>query len=151
MTDELIRDKALAFSAATTTTPSPDNHHVLSPLWLEKFKLKHNLMGARSRKSSLAPGAAEDFSTCHTPGAASCSSSPRASGPTSLLDLDSARSADSFKHESPDDYLDYTASHGPFHSQSETSLNSMGYATLGPSQKCNMAAQLGWPSFPISA
>ncbi|RMX89177.1 hypothetical protein D0869_01072 [Hortaea werneckii] len=124
LTDELIRDKARAFSAATTTTPSPDNYHALSPLWLEKFKLKHNLMGARSCKSSLAPEDAEDLSTCHTPGAASSPSSPRALGPTSLLDLDSARSQNSFKHESPDNYLDHTASHGPFHSQSETSLNS---------------------------
>ncbi|KAI6811397.1 hypothetical protein KC332_g12058 [Hortaea werneckii] len=124
LTDELIRDKARAFSATTTTTKSPDNHHALSPIWLEKFKLKHNLMGARSRKSSLAPEDAESISTCHTPGGASSPSSPRALGPTSPLDLDTSRSQDAFKHESPDNYLDYTTSRGPFHSQSATSLNS---------------------------
>ncbi|KAI7579649.1 hypothetical protein KC346_g19130, partial [Hortaea werneckii] len=96
----------------------------LSPIWLEKFKLKHNLMGARSRKSSLAPEDAESISTCHTPGGASSPSSPRALGPTSPLDLDTSRSQDAFKHESPDNYLDYPTSHGPFHSQSATSLNS---------------------------
>ncbi|KAI7225490.1 hypothetical protein KC330_g9114 [Hortaea werneckii] len=83
-----------------------------------------NLMGARSRKSSLASEDAEGTSTCHTFGAASSSSSPRALGPPSPVDLDSARSQDSSKHESPDNYSDYTASHGPFHSRSETSLNS---------------------------
>ena len=124
LTDELIRDKARAFSATTTTTTSPNNHHVLSPIWLEKFKLKHNLMGARSRKSSLAPEDAESISECHTPGGASSPSSPKALGPTSPLDLDSARSQDYFKHESPDNCLEYTTSHGPFHSQSATSLNS---------------------------
>ncbi|KAI7156004.1 hypothetical protein KC349_g6568 [Hortaea werneckii] len=122
LTDELIRDKAREFSAATmTTTTSADNHHVLSPIWLEKFKLKHNLTGARSRKSSLAPEDAEGISTCQT---SSPPSSPRALGPTSPLDLDSARRQDSPKHESPDNHLEYTASRGPFHSQSATSLNS---------------------------
>ncbi|RMY61482.1 hypothetical protein D0865_00974 [Hortaea werneckii] len=124
LTDELIREKARIFSATATIRTSPENHHVLSPICLENFKLKHNLMGARSRKSPLAPEDAEGISTCHTFGAASSPSSPRALGPTSPLNLDSARSQDSFKHESPDNYLDYTASHGPFHSQSETSLNS---------------------------
>ncbi|KAI7110745.1 hypothetical protein KC324_g20010 [Hortaea werneckii] len=81
-------------------------------------------MGARSRKSSLAPEDAESISTCHTPGGASSPSSPRALGPTSPLDLDSAQSQDYFKHESPDNCLDYTTSHGPIHSQSATSLNS---------------------------
>ena len=80
-------------------------------------------MGARSRKSSLAPEDIERISTCHTFGAASSPSSSRALGPTSPLDLDSAPSQDSFKHESSDNYLDYTTSHGPFHSQMETSLN----------------------------
>ena len=111
------------FSATTITRTKPSKHHVLSPNWLEKFKLKHNLMGARSRKSSLAPEDAERISTCHPFGAASSLSSSRASGPTSPLDLGSAPSQDSFKHESSDNYFDYTASHGPFHSQSETSLN----------------------------
>ncbi|KAI7211744.1 hypothetical protein KC343_g79 [Hortaea werneckii] len=125
LTDELIRNKARAFSAAITTmTTSPNNHHVLSPVWLEKFKLKYNLMGARPRKSSLAPEDAEGISTCQTPSPAASPSSPRALGPTSPLDLDSARRQDSFKHESADNYSDYTASRGPFHSQSATFLNS---------------------------
>ncbi|KAI7492745.1 hypothetical protein KC367_g9027 [Hortaea werneckii] len=125
LTNELIRDRARAFSAATTTTTtSPNNHHVFSPVWLEKFKLKYNLMGARPHKSPLAPEDAEGISTCQTPNPAASPSSPRGLGPTSPPDLDSARSQDSFKYESPDDYLDYTAPHGPFHSQNTTSLNS---------------------------
>ncbi|KAI7225169.1 hypothetical protein KC330_g9182 [Hortaea werneckii] len=124
LTDELIHEEARMFPMATITRTSPDNHHVLSPIWLEKLKLKHNVMGARSRKSSLASEDAEGISTCHTFGAASSPSSFRALGPASPHDLDSAPSQDSFKHESPDNYLDHTASHGPFHSQSETSLTS---------------------------
>ncbi|KAJ8610753.1 hypothetical protein MRB53_038395 [Persea americana] len=47
-----IRDTARAFAATTTT---PENNVPLSASWIEKFKLRNNLMGARSRKASLAP------------------------------------------------------------------------------------------------
>ncbi|KAI6787759.1 hypothetical protein KC361_g9397 [Hortaea werneckii] len=123
LANELIRDKARAFSATKTTMTSPDNQYVLGSIWLENFKLKHNLMGLRSGKSSFAPGDAESISTCQTSGVASPPSSPRALGPSSPLDLGTTRSQDSFKHESPDNSLDYTTCHGPFHSQSAKSLN----------------------------
>ena len=124
LTDEVIRDKARAFAATTT---APDNHQVLSSTWIEKFKLKNNLLGARSRKSSLAPEDAENISTAtsssHTPSGAS-PISPKGIESPSPVDLHSAKSQDSLKNESPDSYLDFASRHGPFHSQSATSLNS---------------------------
>ncbi|KXL49797.1 hypothetical protein M433DRAFT_74713 [Acidomyces richmondensis BFW] len=124
LTDEIIRDKARAFAATTT---SPDNHTVLSSSWIEKFKLKNNLMGARSRKGSLAPDDAEGISAAtsssHTPNGVS-PVSPPAPGSPSPIDLHSAKSQESLKNESPDSFLDYTRRTGPFHSQSATSLNS---------------------------
>jgi len=124
LTDEIIRDKARAFAATTT---SPDNHQVLSSSWIEKFKLKNNLMGARSRKSSLAPDDAEGMSTTtsssHTPNGVSPVSPPAPRSP-SPIDLHSAKSQESLKNESPDSFLDYSRRPGPFHSQSATSLNS---------------------------
>ncbi|KAF2214943.1 hypothetical protein CERZMDRAFT_95319 [Cercospora zeae-maydis SCOH1-5] len=125
LSDEMIRAQARAFAATTT---SPDNHVPLSSSWIEKFKLKNNLMGARSRKASLAPddpdfGAAVSSSS-HTPGDAS-PISPSGLGSPSPIDLQRVQSQDSLKNESPDGYIDF-GSHrqGVFHSQSTTSLNS---------------------------
>lgn len=120
LSDELIRDKARAFAATTTT---PENHQVLNSSWIEKFKLKNNLLGARSRKGSLAPEDAEAIST-----AASSSHTPSGTSPVSphgigSPDLRSARSQESLKNESPDSCVDF-GRHGPFHSQSTNSLNS---------------------------
>ena len=124
LTDDVIREKARAF--ASTATP-PDNHPVLSASWIEKFKLKNNLMGARSRKSSLAPDDAENISSIpsssHTPSNTS-PVSPHGVGSPSPVDLHSAKSQESLKTDSPDEYLTFAGRHGPFHSQSGTSLNS---------------------------
>ena len=121
LTDEIIRDKARAFAA---TTPNPENHYILSVSWLEKFKLKHNLMGARSRKGSLAPDDAD-----YTSAAASSSHTPSGTSPISPVgigspDLHSAQSHESLKNESPDSYVDSYGGHGPFHSESTNSLHS---------------------------
>ncbi|KAK4634180.1 hypothetical protein CLAFUW4_00637 [Fulvia fulva] len=123
LTDELIRDKARAFSATTTTT---ENHVTLSSSWIEKFKLKNNLMGARSRKASLAAdedSASAAASSSHTPGDAS-PVSPSGIRSPSPLQLHHAQSQDSLQNESSDSYLEFGSRHGPFHSQSTTSLNS---------------------------
>lgn len=120
LTNDMIREKARAFSATTTT---PDNQTVLSTSWIEKFKLKNNLMGARSRKSSLAPDDAEGVSTvassAHTPSGTSPISPKGIPSP----ELHSAQSHESLKNESPDSYLDF-GRHAMYHTQSTTSLNS---------------------------
>jgi hypothetical protein len=51
LSDEMIREKALFFA---NTCGSPDGKEkVLSASWLEKFKQKNNILGAKSRKSSF--------------------------------------------------------------------------------------------------
>lgn len=130
LSDEVIRDKARAFAATTT---SPDNHQVLSSSWIEKFKLKNNLLGARSRKSSLAPDDVENStagSSSQTPSAAS-PLSPRPMGSPSPIEFNCAKSHEGLKHESPDSYLDFASRHAPFHSQSHNSLNSA-FTDTGP-------------------
>lgn len=100
---------------------------MLSSSWIEKFKLKHNLLGARSRKGSLAPDDTDNISaiasSSHTPSGTS-PISPQGTNETSPVELHSAKSQESLKNESPDSYLDFASRHGPFHSQSATSLNS---------------------------
>lgn len=120
LSDAIIRDKARAFAA---TTPNPENHYILNSSWIEKFKLKNNLMSARSRKGSLAPddteGTSAAASSSHTPSGASPISPQGIGSP----ELHSAQSHESLKNESPDSYIDF-GRHGPFHSQSTNSLNS---------------------------
>ncbi|KAF7197015.1 hypothetical protein HII31_01440 [Pseudocercospora fuligena] len=119
LTDDLIRQQARAFAATTTMA---ENHVALSSSWIEKFKLKNNLMGARSRKASLAPDDLEQSSSSHTPGDTS-PISPGLGSP-SPIELHSVQSQESLKNESPDSYLEFGSRHGPFHSQSTNSLNS---------------------------
>ena len=83
-------------------------------------------MGARSRKSSLAPDDAERISAT-----TSLSQTPSGTSPISpedfesrSPDLRSAESQESLKNESPDSYVGYSSRHGPFHSESTNSLNS---------------------------
>lgn len=84
-------------------------------------------MGARSRKTSLAPddaeGASAGASSSHTPGDVS-PISPSGIGSPSPLELHEQQSHESLKNESPDSYLEFSSRHEPFHSQSTTSLNS---------------------------
>ncbi|THC98626.1 hypothetical protein EYZ11_001904 [Aspergillus tanneri] len=51
LNDEMIREKALFF--ASTCGSSDGKEKVLTASWLEKFKHKNNLLGAKSRKSSF--------------------------------------------------------------------------------------------------
>ena len=129
LTDEIIRDKALAFAAAASTSKK---RYVVHVAWLEEFKLKNNLMGAQSRKGSLAPDDAD-----YTSAAASSSPTPKSgTSPISPVatgspELHSAQSQESLKNESPDRYIDY-GRHRPFHSESTNSLHSA-YTDTAPS------------------
>ena len=62
----MIREKARAF-AATTTQPDHHYNYTLSPHWLGKFKLKNNLLGARSGKGPHAPEDPDAVSPSQTP------------------------------------------------------------------------------------
>lgn len=132
LTDDIIRDKARKFSA--TTKSRPEDHATISATWIEKFKLKNNLMGARSRKGSLANDSEPESavaSSAHTPGDTSPISPDELRSP-SPIDLRSAQSQDSLKTNSPDGFVEFSNRHAPFHSQSTNSLNSA-FADTAPS------------------
>ncbi|KAK3613220.1 hypothetical protein LTR56_028012 [Elasticomyces elasticus] len=95
LTDEAIREKARAFASTSST---PESQQSWSSSWMEKFKQKNNLLGARPGIGSLAPESAELF-----PSAAWTSHTQSLVG-TSSVSLQGIGS--------------------PFHSQSATSLNS---------------------------
>ena len=115
----MIRDKARAFAA--TTSPTPDSHIATSTNWIQKFKLKHNLMGARARKTSLALDDAEEDLTNR-----SATQTPTPTSPTAGNDLSPVDESEEMdQHEDSkdeDDFLDYT-DRPPFHSQSTSGLN----------------------------
>ncbi|RLL96635.1 hypothetical protein CFD26_104367 [Aspergillus turcosus] len=82
LSDEMIREKALFFAS---TCGSPDGKEkVLTQSWLEKFKQKNNLMGAKSRKSSFAKSDSESPTRLTIDSAlASAVQSPTVLSPTS--------------------------------------------------------------------
>lgn len=120
LSDELIRHQARAFSA---TSSNPESASTLSSSWLEKFKFKNNLMGARSRKGSAIEDTDDTSltaSTSHTPNNVSPSSDRESNSPEE--ELDGAPGPESSKLESPDAYSDFKGSQ--LHSESHNSLNS---------------------------
>lgn len=125
LTDNIIKEKARAF--ASTITTSPESHYTTSPVWIEKFKLNYNLMGMRSRKSSLAVDDLEALS-----GATSSSHTPGGVSPISPEELRSVASHEVPRQVKSDDYLDLHNRHLPFHSHSATSLSSA-YTDTAPS------------------
>nr|OQO22320.1 hypothetical protein B0A51_09915 [Rachicladosporium sp. CCFEE 5018]OQO22388.1 hypothetical protein B0A51_10851 [Rachicladosporium sp. CCFEE 5018] len=123
LTNDLIREKAQAFS---TTSSSPDSQPVFGASWIEKFKLNNNLLGARSRKSSLAPDDADAIPGVRSSGPTPSGTSPvspHGLGSQSPAVLHSVQSQESLKTRSPDSYHEL-ASRGALHSQSHTSLKS---------------------------
>lgn len=99
-------------------------------------------MGARSRKSSLAPDDAEGISAAasssHTPGGTSPLS------PEGSPELHSAQSHESLTVDSPESFGNFR--HGPFHSQSTNSLNSA-FTDTAPSS--NFSPQLSDTTSPL--
>ncbi|KAJ4362022.1 hypothetical protein N0V83_010963 [Neocucurbitaria cava] len=123
LTDAVIRDKARFF--AQTVGNSESHLKANSTSWLEKFKQKNHLMGARSRKGSIAEeseGTSNPPSNVHTPGAIS-PTSPGGVSPSTAT-ITTKKSEDNLKTESPDTY-DFSNHRRPFHSQSSTSLSSV--------------------------
>ncbi|KAI8941113.1 hypothetical protein NX059_002351 [Plenodomus lindquistii] len=123
LTDAIIREKARFF--AQTVGNSESHLKANSTSWLEKFKQKNHLMGARSRKGSIAEeseGTSNPPSNVHTPGAIS-PSSPGGVSPSNAT-MKAKKSEENLKTESPDTY-DFSNQRRPFHSQSSTSLSSV--------------------------
>ncbi|KAF2651988.1 CenpB-DNA-bind-domain-containing protein [Lophiostoma macrostomum CBS 122681] len=123
LNDNIIREKAKFFASTVGTT---DSHvKASSTSWLEKFKQKNNLMGAKSRKSSIAEeseGTSNPPSNVHTPGGIS-PTSPSGVSPSPIA-ITAKKSEENLKTESPDTY-DFSNHRRPFHSQSNTSLSSV--------------------------
>jgi hypothetical protein len=123
LSDAIIRDKARFFAS---TVGNSDSHlKANSTSWLEKFKQKNHLMGARSRKGSIAEeseGASNPPSNVQTPGAVSPTSTGGASPLTATISA--KKSVENLKSESPDTY-DFSHQRRPFHSLSSTSLSSV--------------------------
>ena len=130
--DNVIREKARFFA---TTVGSADSQKLNSTNWLEKFKQKNHLMGAKSRKGSFneSEGGAPSLP-------ASGSQTPSGVSPISPLGLNASisplspsQSRDNLKAGSPDSYMDLASSYKHGYSQSGTSLTSGYTETTAPS------------------
>lgn len=128
LTDAIIRDKARFF--AQTVGNSESHLKANSTSWLEKFKQKNHLMGAKSRKGSIAEeseGTSNPPSNAQTPGALS-PISPDDDSPV-VPSLTVKKSEDNLKTESPDPF-EFTGRR-PYNSQSTTSLSTV-FTEQGP-------------------
>lgn len=120
LTDIIIREKAQFF--ASTVGSIDCTTKVNSASWLEKFKQKNNLMGAKSRKCSDASDIGSD------------NTSPDRAAPNSLSPvspigyipstLSHAQSLETLKSESPDSYAGCSGLYKHSQPQSATSLAS---------------------------
>lgn len=123
LNDAIIRDKARFFA---NTVGNSDSHlKANSTSWLEKFKQKNNLLGAKSRKSSIAEeseGNSNPPSNAHTPGGIS-PTSPSGISPSPITAKKSEENL-SVKTEVAEPF-EYSNHRRPFHSQSHTSLSSV--------------------------
>ena len=118
LSDAIIRDKARFFAATVGTSECHDK--VNSSSWLEKFKQKNHLLGAKPRKSSQNSSdgrrSSESKSGSHTPNGLSPVS------PLETAPLSPKQGQEYPKTGSPDSYGNLTYRHT--HSQSTTSLAS---------------------------
>lgn len=128
LSDSIIREKARFFA---TTVGSSDCHaKVNSNSWLEKFKQKNQLMGAKPRKPS---DAHSDLGLDTAP--PSGNQTPNGISPISPAGLASVspisgtQGREIVKTESPDSYGDFSSLYKHTHTQSATSLAS-GYTDL---------------------
>ncbi|RAK87951.1 centromere binding protein B [Aspergillus costaricaensis CBS 115574] len=130
LNDEMIREKALFF--ASTCGSSDGKEKVLSTSWLEKFKRKYNLMGARNRKGSWASTKSEsDSPTCLSIDSALASAvqSPTLLSPTSPtgflspLPLSPVQSNENIRGELVQSLAEIASDYQHTHTKSTTSLD----------------------------
>lgn len=114
-----------------------------STSWLEKFKQKNHLMGAKSRKGSIAEeseGTSNPPTAAGTPGALS-PISPDDDSPI-VPNLAVKKSEDNLKTESPDTF-DFSGRR-PYNSQSSTSLSTV-FTEQGPTSPTSLASPFFTP------
>ena len=137
LNDEMIKEKALFF-ASTCGCPE-GKEKVLTTVWLEKFKAKNSLLGAKTRKRSA--GGTRSGSTSpariNTDLASdSAVQSPRRPSPSSPNGLGSplslTQSADGVKREPSDGLPELTGGYQHGHSKSTTSLDTTSTETTSP-------------------
>jgi hypothetical protein len=125
MSDALIKEKLHHFSLTVGNSEA----HIKaanSTSWLEKFKQKNNLMGAKSRKNSVAEESetSNSASGAQTPNISPTSPPPTKEHSPSVMDNGADQAAST--RESPDlsQQNDFFLSHKPYHSLSNASLAS---------------------------
>ena len=126
VTDSMIKEKAIFF--ANTVGNSESHAKIHSRSWLEKFKQKNHLAGAKPLKypadaGELAPRRkSEGSSVVHTPNGVSPISPKAVPSPSPLS---STRSPENLKPDSPDGFVDVGGGYRLYNSQSTTSLSSI--------------------------
>lgn len=113
--DTTIRDQARIF--ATTVGSSECHKQVNDPAWLEQFKQKNHLPGAK-------PGGIKDENDALCPETKSGSQTPNGISPVGWDGLTISPPKEKFDAHSPDNYMDSDNIFGHAHSQSATSLGS---------------------------
>ncbi|KAF2102151.1 CenpB-DNA-bind-domain-containing protein [Rhizodiscina lignyota] len=122
ITDAAIKDKARFFA---TSVGNPESHQKAnSSSWLEKFKQKNNILGGKSRKSSLggdSEGTSNPASGAQTPSGVSPTSPSGIASPAEPA----TKMEEGIKSEAEDAFAEFTHGHRPFHSASNPSLPSV--------------------------
>lgn len=113
--DNTIRDQARIF--ASTVGSSECHNQVNDPAWLEQFKQKNHLPGAK-------PGEIKDESDSLCPETKSGSQTPNGISPVGWDGLPISPPKEDFNAHSPDNFVDSNNNYGHAHSQSATSLGS---------------------------
>lgn len=127
LNDAIIREKAIFF--ANTVGDPNGRQKVFTSSWLEKFKQKNGLLGAKSRKASvdtvndsdgLANGTSANASTVPTPNGVSPVSP---TGLPNISPLSPTQNHDGLDKDNPDSFVDFSNAYRHTHSQSATSLD----------------------------
>ncbi|PWY72399.1 centromere binding protein B [Aspergillus heteromorphus CBS 117.55] len=137
LNDEMIREKALFF--ASTCGGSDGKEKVLTNSWLEKFKRKYNLMGAKSRKGSFSAKSECGSPTCLSINSALASAvqSPTLLSPTSPtgfltpLPLSPVQSNENIRGELAQSLAEIASGYQHAHTKSTTSLDTSSSLSAG--------------------
>ncbi|KAI9931863.1 hypothetical protein ASPWEDRAFT_169297 [Aspergillus wentii DTO 134E9] len=141
LNDEMIREKALFF-ASTCGCPE-GKEKVLSRSWLEKFKQKNSLMGAKSRKSSFDTVKSDSdspirlsidsalASAMQSPTSVLSPISPTATGFATPSPLSPTQSQENMKKELVDSLAQLSEYQQHVHSKSTTSLETTSSVSAG--------------------
>ena len=142
MNDEQIKEKALFF-ASTCGCPDGDREKVLTSAWLEKFKNRNSLLGAKSRKGSMDAcygirSGSNSPTRINTDSAnASAIQSPSGPSPASPTNgfgspLSPTQSQDGVKRELAEGLPELAGSYQHGHSNSTTSLDTTSTGMVSP-------------------